>query len=439
MGTAPDIDLRLTGCRLALALCLGLLQAPVQAAQPSDLSRWMSATLAPQVTAILADHPRYRGRPVMVVNRGGDALGDAVVVVLRSTLSGHAAIALVSQAEDAPPPVGRSVDDLTCRPVATGDLQLSVDVQADRSRGDRVSIELVETGTASPETPRLWHWAGKLTRTERNRARQAGASRDPDGSLESPWSEADVEAAARSLTRDFACSLRPTIATRLRLQWTENPQLPPVFRDTANTSRHLLGGYRELALAEGAGDYRVRAELRPFRGDTFQLWLTGRPQVPRRDPVQAVTYFRVAGLSWPPAADRASRPSPSGDADKYLVVEMLGVRQADRGRSGADLRVALRLVNRAAWPIAYALRLSGGHFMHCIARPSYYRHDRYGTLSGTLAPGDAEVRDLVIEKLRHVPLPWFGPARCAGSVDLEALEHFATQGYRVTDYVRWDL
>ena len=75
------------------------------------------------------------------------------------------------------------------------------------------------------------------------------------------------------------------------------------------------------------------------------------------------------------------------------------------GRSRADLSVALRLVNRAEWPIAYSLRLSGGHFNHCIARPGYYRHDRYGQLSGTLAPGDSEVRRLVVKGLVHRPYP----------------------------------
>ena len=49
------------------------------------------------------------------------------------------------------------------------------------------------------------------------------------------------------------------------------------------------------------------------------------------------------------------------------------------------------------------------------------------------------MRDLVVENLQHAPLPWFGPARCAGSADLEAFERYATHGYRVTEYVRWDM
>jgi hypothetical protein len=440
MGTAPYTNLRARTFCLVLALCLFFLQSQAQAARSSELSRWLSATLAPQLAELLANHPRYRGRSVAVFNQqGGNALADAVAVVLRSHLAGQGSIALVSNETQTAPIAVDSVDDLACLQVGPGDLQLRVAVVEDGSGGDRVSVALVETGAGNTEAPRLWQWAGTLTRAERSRARQARASMVADGSLDSPWTEADIEAAAMSLSRDFACRLRPAIATRVRLQWDESEPLPPLFRDTINTSRHLLGSYRELALTQDRGDYLVVSELRPFRGDIFQLWLTGRPRAPLRDPVQAVAYFRAAGLAWPPVPAKVPPTPPAGSPKEYLQVEMLGAHQSDRGRAGAELRVALRLVNRAEWPIAYGLRLSGGHFMHCIARPSYYRHDRYGTLTGTLAPGGSAVRDLVVGKLRHTPLPWFGPARCAGSTDLEALESYAIHGYRVTDYVRWDM
>ena len=107
------------------------------------------------------------------------------------------------------------------------------------------------------------------------------------------------------------------------------------------------------------------------------------------------------------------------------------------GRSRAALQVTLQLGNRAEWPMDYSFTLSGGHFNHCIATPQYYRHDRYGSLEGSLAAGETVVRRLVIENAEHRPKPLFGTRKCAGFRDLDGFEEFTRQGHRVTDYVRW--
>jgi hypothetical protein len=126
-------------------------------------------------------------------------------------------------------------------------------------------------------------------------------------------------------------------------------------------------------------------------------------------------------------------------ASKYLSVELLEASQSDRRFSGADLRVRLRLANRAARPLEYALSLSGGHYQHCVPEPAFYRHDRYGYLQGRLEPGQSVVRVMNIEGARHNPNPWFGLRRCAGFRDLAGFEQFSQQGHKVTQFVRWSL
>ena len=429
-----------SGSRLALALCIGLLHTQAPAAQTSDLSRWLDRQLVPQARDLLERHPRFAGRSVAVVNAGEDALGDAVVTVLYSQLAAASGVVLVAQAVDVPSAATGSVDELPCLHNPSSELQLRVKVTTGRTPGDRLTVELVDNLAHETGQSRLWQWTGGLSRAERRRAAQPRVPLPGNGSLESPWGTGDVEAAARALSSEIACGLRPSIATRLRLEWPEQVFLPALFRDTVNTSRHFLGSYREIVLdGQQAADYVMGVELKPFRDDTWQLWLTGSPRIPMRDAVQAVAYFRVEDLQWPAGPGDSPGPLPAGEAGDYLAVEMLGATQSERGRSSADLLVALRLVNRAEWPIAYSLRLSGGHFNHCIASPGYYRHDRYGHLAGTLAPGASEVRRLVVEGLEHRPYPWFGIPSCAGSSDLDALERYASQGHRVTEYVRWDM
>jgi hypothetical protein len=145
-----------------------------------------------------------------------------------------------------------------------------------------------------------------------------------------------------------------------------------------------------------------------------------------------------------PLAARTITPKPTppanlGKALDFLDVQLLDATQTDEGRSGAELQVTLRIGNRATWPIQYAFTLSGGHFNHCVASPGYYRHDRYGHLAGNVEPGASVVRRLVIEEAQHRPTPWFGMRKCAGFRDLDGFEEFASQGHKVTDFVRWDM
>ena len=118
-------------------------------------------------------------------------------------------------------------------------------------------------------------------------------------------------------------------------------------------------------------------------------------------------------------------------------MEMLDATQRDSGRATAELEVTLRIGNLAEWPLEYSFTLSGGHFNHCIADPAYYRHDAYGKLEGRINAGESVVRRLLITGTQHRPTPVFGSRKCAGFRDLDGFENFASRGYKVTDFVRW--
>ena len=437
----------LTRIYLALAICVGALPAQSQAAQSSAFSRWLSREAIPELRQLLAQHPRYAGQRVQVSAATPDALSDAIATLVTSNLTGHAGIRLVAkeQAATLPPVVPGSIDELNCHSGPGFDYLLQVFAVHSSAGQDWVQLELRDIGNTG-ESSRSWQWLGEFSAAERRHLKSVTEPQAANGSQGSPWHASDVNAAALSLSREFACALRPQIKTRLDLQWPENSGLPAVFADTANTSRHLLGSYRELGISAVDPNYTVAFRLERFRHDTWQLWLTGTPRQSDLAPVQAVTYFLVAGEPGLPAplAARAVTPKPTppvniGDALDFFDVQLLDATQADEGRSGAELQVTLRIGNRATWPIEYSFTLSGGHFNHCVARPGYYRHDRYGHLAGNVEPGASVVRRLVIEDAQHRPTPWFGMRKCAGFRDLAGFEEFASQGHKVTDFVRWDM
>ena len=134
-----------------------------------------------------------------------------------------------------------------------------------------------------------------------------------------------------------------------------------------------------------------------------------------------------------------SQPRAGAKALDFLDVKLLDATQTDGRGARAALQVTLQIGNRAQWPLEYSFTLSGGHFNHCIATPGYYRHDRYGSLDGSLAGGETVVRRLVIENAKHNPRPIFGTRKCAGFRDLEGFEEYRRQGHKVTDYVRWQM
>jgi len=436
-----------TGC-LALGIATGAFPASLQAAPASAFSRWMDREAVPELQALLSRHPRYRGQRVQVVSGGQDALSEALAVVVNNKLASRDDIELVSRILPVAlqPGVPVSIDELDCSSAAGFDYLVRVGA-IDSPRGqDRFSLEILDSrdlGKAS----RSWHWQGEFSDAERSRLGNPAGPIVADGSLLAPWSERDVDAAALALSREFACAVRPQLKTRFNLQWPDSWSLPDLFADTARTSQHLLGRYRELAVGVDDVHYAIDLRLERFRHDTWQLWLIGTPQHGDLAPVQAVTYFKVSDLEGGAAAGpmaASARPQPTvpaslGDALDYIEVAVLGVTQADKGRSRAALQVTLRIGNRADWPIEYAFTLSGGHFNHCVARPDYYRHDRYGHLAGYLDAGASVVRRLVIENAQHRPTPWFGMRTCAGFRDLDGFEAFASQGHKVTDFVRWDM
>ncbi|MEM8661345.1 MAG: hypothetical protein AAGF35_10710 [Pseudomonadota bacterium] len=436
---------------LLVLVCSVLMPINVVQAAQSSLSKWLSDETLPEIIRLLSEHPRYQQQRFQVRAGNDNGLSEAIVIVAKSNLSASADITQVSEHQsttDAQFASARytntSVDDLICSAQPQFDYLLRVTAVETRFGRDEVIIELLDA-TSSDAAIRQWQWRGYFTQSE---SKQYDIDRqNADGSLLSPWSEQDIEAAASALTREFICAVRPHIRDQLRLKWPDQLPLGSVFADTANAAKHKLGSYRELGISEEGTSYQISWRLEPFREDIWQVWLTGSPRVSELEPIQAVTYFLlpdydVARLAAPMQTEKTRTvvrvPEPVGSAADFLDVTMLDATQSDKSFSRADLEITLRINNRAEWPIAYSFTTSGGHFENCIARPTYYRHDRYGLVKGELAGGESEIRRLVIKNTRHRPAPLYGIPKCAGFRDLTAFEAFASQGYRVTDYIRWD-
>lgn len=453
----PQFTSLLIRSLLVLAMIVLFPHARSQAASSSSLSRWISHEAKPELEQLLDEHPRYQGQRVQVIAVSGNALSEAVVTVISGKLTSLESINLVSAHRASPQlqPLPQSIDELDCQPNPLVDYQVQVSAQHIEGGRDQVLIEVLDTQGADAE-PVSWLWNGTFNSGERRYLKKASSAHYASGSLAAPWQADSVQSAATALSREFACNLRPQIKTRISLQWPQHPGLPALFADTSNASRHILGSYRELGISNHEGDFIVQVRLEQFMQDIWQLWLTGTPKNKQLAPIQAVTYFRVEDLQWPAAVSavqvaaansgrpplRAARPQPPsnlGEPLDFIEVELLDATQTDNGNSRADLQVTLRIGNRANWPIEYAFSLSGGHFDHCVARPEFYRHDRYGVIEGSVNAGDSVVQRLVIKNARHRPTPWFGKRQCAGFRDLEGFEEFASQGYRVTDFVRWEM
>ncbi len=442
----------MAGSLLVIAIAAVAPHAVAWSLPSSSLSRWLSRDVVPEVSQILSQHPRYQGQRGQIEAGEQNGMSEAIVTLLNNNLAGRNGIILIARGQVSlpQPAVSGSIDELHCQRAAEFDYILRVSASSDKGRQDWVELTLVDV-SAKAEQLHSWKWRGGFSSAERQQFKQPFTATSADGSLSAPWRDQDVDAAAQALSREFACALRPQIRNRVSLKWPQDADLPAVFADTANATRHRLGNYKELGISPEQPGYAVDVRVERFRDDIWQLWLTGTPGSENLAPVQAVTYFKTTDPGGhtsdiPAVANHVSIPAPvpaipknRGFALEFIDVQLLDATQADKGRFKADLQLTLRIGNRAKWPIAYYFTLSGGHFENCIAEPGYYRHDRYGLLEGRLEGGETVMRRLVIENAQHRPAPLYGVPKCAGFRDLQGFEQFASKGYKVTEYVRWDL
>lgn len=444
-----------TARMLAMLILLALWLSEARAASSGSVSHWLNRETIPALREMLGQHPRYLKQRIQIAGVSGDALSEAIVARLVKNLTDLESIHLVEPDSGLPlaTTIPLSIDALDCQAKPLADYLLQVRTHSQKGATGEVEIALVDLHDQTAQAV-TWQWRGRLSSKERAQLGKPAQHNPAGGSLAIPWPESAVASAARALSRQLACSLRPQVRTRLSLHWPREATLPAVFADTVNASRHMLGAYREIGFADESAEYRMEVRVEPFMGDTWQLWLAGKPRNSALAPVQAVTYFKVANLQWParvaadfpahpseakPPQRRAAPPVDLGEPLTYLDVELLSSRQTDRPGSKADLEVTLSIGNRADWPIEYSFSLSGGHFNHCVARPRFYRHDRYGTLKGIIEAGDRVVRRLVVRNAKHRPTPWYGMRQCAGFLDLDGFEEFASRGHKVIDYVRWEM
>lgn len=435
-----------------LTLAIVFSSAPAKAA--SALSTWLNRTALPELRSSLSTHPRYDAQTLVIRSESENDLAAAVTTVLQQNLINT----LPETVKTAPHAVtfdSSSIDTLNCSGVSQHAYTLLVTTHTLNSDRVQLRLNIVDARDPTVVVQQL-SWLGTLSRDER-RSLKRRETLMANGSMTRPWSNSQLQPAIVSISQQLACALRPQLKSQLSLFWQRDTQLPELLANAAIGSEHLLGQFPELYLGSERSDLLVTTRAQPMGDGLWQFWLIGTPTQNGLTPVQAVTYFRgqnngllpalASTIAMTPAPAtpapkipyRAAVPASAGDAIDHLKVSLVNVSQSEKRRSRAILMAAVELTNTSSWPIDYSLTLSGGHFNHCIARPAHYRHDRFGTLQGQLQAGETRLQRLQISDTTHRPTPLLGIPKCAGFRDLEGLEDFATQGYRVTDYVRWTL
>ena len=246
------------------------------------------------------------------------------------------------------------------------------------------------------------------------------------------------------MARELICRLRPHIADSVTLDW-QDPEFPDQrLQNAAVGVMDALSLPVELQLLTAPGaDIDVSMEAVALGEQIWRLSLAAGPAGDQPVPhVQVFSYLELPGHRAANAGNVAGNNSqgvPAGDALEYLDVHLLDARQHGSKGNRADVMLKVLVYNRADWPIEYSMSISGGHYENCRPSDALYRHDRYAVMAGQAQPGQRRVEQVLLSGLRHKPAPIWGIQRCAGIGDIESLEDFHAQGYRIIDYVRWSL
>jgi hypothetical protein len=435
-------------------LCALVIAATVSATalagsfRSSELSGWLERQPLARLQRLLAEHPRFDGQTLALQRVNDNALTDAVASLAEMTLQSSGNIVTseaLSQRYEAGQP--GSIDQLSCNDTRA-DYQLRVELE--KRNYSSASAHLTLLDNYSGEIVQQWQWRGKLSGAEKDYIKRTSIGSER-GSPSSPWTQAQVADAAAALSRDFVCALRPWVGTELWMQWPQAGTSNPTLADTLRTSQHYIAAYRELAIVPGDGQFSVETHAEPLSDDVWQLWLVGRPLQAGLPTVEVATYLRAAEertrrtsgaptvvatpvISTMPAPSMA--PATTAAPREALQIDVLGITRR-AGARRADLTLRLRLTNEAPRALAYALKTTGGYFDGCRGDSASYRHDTWGSTSGSLAAGESTIATIRIDNLPHRPTPLRGRPVCVGFGDIDAFYSYHSQGERVTRYLSW--
>jgi len=300
----------------------------------ADLVTWSDQELAPYVTNLLTEHPRFKGETVVFValeNNTPAPVTNALALALRDrlvdTIVDRPGITIGWQsASEQALHEGTNVDCTR----DTVHYFLGLEVVQLMEGEYRVTLRVLDAQDRSWVSGTSQTWAGRLSRKQKKAFKQVMTDDYFRGSREVPFSSTQPDILAAQLAHELSCKLLRQVAGEYVITPADEAQQSGTGSPLAGTLalvRNNLAGNPALQITSqaSAANASLAAKAHPIVGDLHQYWVTITPT--RTDlalsPVSVSAYVRLAPSPRTPVAVSGAPTSPTPVPVSQLPAERM--------------------------------------------------------------------------------------------------------------------
>jgi len=296
---------------LGLLLAAGCNQSQLRPDQDkqSSLQAWADTELAAYVSQQLAQHPRFKGEPVIIVRLDGDDIQPDIDGLTRNireqlmdSLLKTPGIHLPWQPQQRQAEHHRRLDRVQCGRRRDASYFIGIEIARTVGTQFRVSVRALDVKAGEWVSGFGHHWSGHLTGSELRALQVRRADESLRGLRVLPFSEAQPDLAAAYLANNLSCLLRQQDVEDLKIRVEPLASDQTQLRTLLGLIGNNLSRYQEVQVTDvdRQASFVLRGEIHMIQPGLYQVWVVLHPRESGMHlaGMDTATYIRI-----PPAGD----------------------------------------------------------------------------------------------------------------------------------------
>ena len=245
------------------------------------LQQWTEQELSPYLVKELAEHPRFKQQPIILVDMHGEQVEpqiDNLTATLRdqifNKLLQNNGVNLIWQASNNSLQHQRSLQTLECHAKQKARFYIGFDIKP-VSDQFQVSVKALD-----PEQER-WvsgfgkSWQGSLSKQQQQQLKQTQTDEVLRGLRPLPFSEQQIDLLAGYLAKNVSCLLQQSSLEKLAIYPESTTQQNVFLHNTLSLVGHYLSRFNEVQIVSQAKKANIILKIENHRidKDLHQLWL----------------------------------------------------------------------------------------------------------------------------------------------------------------------
>ena len=278
-------------CLLALPLLVsGCAHTPNTAGSAhsgsSPLQHWVDSELSPYLAKQLAEHPRFKGKPVILVRLDGpdvqseiDGLTRSMRDQLQDVLLTTPGLHLPWQPRQAQQQHHRRLQPVNCERLRDAWYFVGIEVTRIPTGEHRVAVRALDVRQGEWVSGFGKHWRGTLSAQEQRALQETHIDESLRGLRVLPFNPGQPDLAAAYLANNLSCLLRQQDEDDLVLFVESSKTSHTELRTLLKLIGNNLSRYREVRVTDTRkeANFVLRGESHRIQAGLYQVWVVLRP------------------------------------------------------------------------------------------------------------------------------------------------------------------